>query len=379
MTKQTSKKLKVAIVGCGQIADAHLKELAKVSSAEVVAVCDSYRDLAYQAAARFEVKGIYDDLDLMIKECDLDVIHLTTPAHTHGFLAEKILKAGCHIYVEKPFTLDTAQAESVLDVAKQNNRLVCAGHDQLFDPMWLELKKRVEDGLIGEVQHVESLLIYPMTGLFGAQVTANPNHWVRKLPGGLFHNTISHPLYRITDLLDDPSPEILAHWQRRSEEMSFPTEMRLNLYSESVTGTLTFLSSAKPSQRITRVYGDAGALEVDFDSQIIRRNSSGSLPGAFQKLLDPYRQWREGARNLRSNIWRFMKSDIHYFAGMKNLFEEFYSAIRGEKPLPIQPEEIIRVTRLMDSIFEQCEAKYPSSVEKYETKMKSKKKIEVTS
>ena len=55
-------KLRIALIGCGQIADAHLQEIRKIDSAEAVAVCDRHPDLARQAAARFGVPGVFDDL-----------------------------------------------------------------------------------------------------------------------------------------------------------------------------------------------------------------------------------------------------------------------------------------------------------------------------
>ena len=63
----TSPKLRIALVGCGQIADAHLQELRKIPTADVVAVCDRQIDLARQAAARFDVPSTFDDMIRMIQ------------------------------------------------------------------------------------------------------------------------------------------------------------------------------------------------------------------------------------------------------------------------------------------------------------------------
>lgn len=355
-------KLKIALVGCGQIADAHLQEIRKIAAVELVAVCDSHRDLAEQAALRFDIPAIHTDIEAMVRDCQPDVVHITTPAHTHLPIAERLLELGCHIYVEKPFTINANDARRLVSLAEQSSRMVTVGHDQLFDPMWLEAKRRIAADQIGDVQHVESLLTYPMSGNFGTQVKTDPNHWVRKLPGGLFQNTISHPLYRITDLLTDETPDVHAIWRKRDASLPIPTELRVEFFGKQVTGSLTFLSSAKPAQRITRVYGTKGNLEVDFDSQTLRRKRAGSLPGAFEKLLEPWRQFTEATGNLCRNCWRFAKSDIHYFAGMRELFEQFYHAVRTGQPLPIPTHEIVRVTRLMDVIFEQCEAESAQAV-----------------
>lgn len=351
---QTPRTLRVALIGCGQIADAHLQEIAKLECARVVAVCDRHLDLAQQAAARFGIPSAYDDHLRMLDEVRADVVHVTTPAQTHRTLALDALERDCHVYVEKPFALDAAEADEIISTARAADRLVCVGHDQLYDPAWLDLRGRVAGGEIGQVRHVESVLGYPLSGQFGALVAADGDHWVRKLPGGLFHNTISHPLYRITEFLGDAAPVVRAHWFALGAA-EFPTELRVHLRGHSVTGSLLFATTIG-AQRITRVYGERGCLTVDLDAQSVVRQRPPRLPGAFAKIETPWRNWRECGSSLRRNLGRFIRSDLHYFAGMSGLFQAFYSAILTGGPLPIPCTELHRVTRIMDTIFAQCRA-----------------------
>lgn len=358
--KHPPQNLKVALLGCGQIADAHLSQIKRLDCADVVAVCDVHEDLAYQAAARFEVPRIFTNLDQMVEEVQPDVVHVTTPAHTHADLSIKLLNMGCHVYVEKPFTLDATESARVLAASELTNRSICVGHDQLFDPMWLRCRDWIQRGLIGKVGHIESILGYPIAGNFGALVASNPNHWVRKLPGGLFQNTISHPLYRITDLLEEDQPIILGDWYTQPE-LDFPTEMQLSLQGRTQSASLTF-STRIPPQRMTRIYGSKGSLDIDFDAQTVRLNSLAKLPGAFAKLEIPFQHLRNATWNMSSNLWRFAKGDIHYFAGMKNLFESFYQSILTDGDLPIPLTEIHRVTLLMDRIFDHCRQRELGSI-----------------
>ena len=350
----TEKRIKVGLVGCGQIADAHLQQIRRIPWAEPVAVCDLEPLLARQAAERFEIAGLFTSLDQMIEQARPDVVHITTPVESHRPLATQLLDAGIHVYVEKPFTVDVAEARDVLDSALRNNRLVCLGHDQLFDPAWLECCQRIEAGEIGEVQHVESVLGYPLRGPFGTQVIANPDHWVRRLPGGLFQNTLSHPLYRITEFLTDDQPELQATWFSRFKQVPFPTELRAHLRGEKVTGSLLFTSSTKPCHRLTRIYGTEGALEVDLNSQLVRADRVDRYPGAFAKIEAPWRCVRESTRNLARNLSRFWKGELHYFEGMKTTFLKFYEAILEGSDLPVSYEEMIRVTAIMDQLFAEC-------------------------
>jgi len=348
----SNKKTRVAVLGCGQIADAHFTQIARIPTAEVVAVCDVHEDLAYQAAKRFNVEKTFCSMDAMLIDCRPDVVHLTTPAHTHAALAKQLMQAGCHVYVEKPFTLDAPEARDVLETAKQTNKQICVGHDQLFDPLWLKAKAWIVNGTIGEVRHVASVLGYPIDGKFGELVAGNPNHWVRKLPGGLFQNTISHPLYRITDFMADREPRLVGGSTTRPQ-FGFPTELNIAFETASVTGQLTF-STHLPPQRITTIYGSKGSLICDFDAQTLRTAMIPTLPGAFAKIEMPLRNFSNSMWNLSSNSWQFLMSRIHYFNGMKTLFERFYDSIQNGTPPPIPPAEILHVTELMDRIFAHC-------------------------
>ncbi|MBL8848860.1 MAG: Gfo/Idh/MocA family oxidoreductase [Planctomycetaceae bacterium] len=341
--------LRIALIGCGQIADAHLQEIAKLRCARAVAVCDLHRDLAYQAGARFGIEAIYNDHRRMLQEVRPDIVHVTTPAHTHHRLAVELLQHGCHTYVEKPLALNAGEVGEIIAAANASGRMVCVGHDQLFDPAWLECRHRIDSGEIGAVRHVESVLGYPLSGQFGALASSDPGHWVRRLPGGLFHNTISHPLYRITELLPDAEPQIDARWFARNNA-DFPSDLRVELQGGAVTGSLLFDTAIEP-QRITRVYGTQGCLTVDLDAQTVERRRAPKLPGAFGRLETPWRNWRQSARCLRRNVGRFLRSDLHYFAGMRGLIEAFCNAIQAGGPPPIAYTEMRRVTHLMDRIF----------------------------
>ncbi len=353
-TQHENAPLRVAIVGCGLIADAHLQELAKIPGARVVATCDKHLDLAMQAAQRFEVPHYYNDLKKMLEAERPDIVHITTPAHTHSALAQEIMIAGAHVYIEKPIAIDERELRDVLATARAHGRICCPGHDQLCDPAWLALRERVEAGEIGDVRHVDSILGYAMSGQFGSAVRSDARHWVRQLPGGLFQNTISHPLYRITEYLTDERPAVIAQWWEKPG-VGFPTEMFVHLRGANVTASLTFSTTIAP-QRMTRVYGTRGVLEVDLDAQSVVRIAPSALPGAFAKLDAPWRRSREARRAFWRNGWRFLRSDIHYFAGMRILFERFQAAVRTSgAQWPVSAHEMLRVTRLMDDIFAACQ------------------------
>jgi hypothetical protein len=201
--------------------------------------------------------------------------------------------------------------------------------------------------------HVESIQGYDLNGPFGRMLMANPNHWVHQLPGGLFQNVMSHALARIADFMLDEQPEIRASWFAGGGA-AFPTELRASLRGERVTANLTFMSNARPSQKIARIYGTKMAIDVDLDARIVRRHRPPTAPSALAKVQLPWWHLKDAASNYSTALRRLYRSDLRFFAGMQELFRRFYTAIGDGGPLPVSHADARRVTVLMDQIFEGC-------------------------
>jgi predicted dehydrogenase len=349
-----SHRLRTALIGCGQIADAHLQELRRVPSASVVAVCDHHMDLARQAATRFGVSLVFDDVSRMLAETRPDVVHITTPPHSHRALAIQCLATRAHVYVEKPFTIDAVEAAEVIAAAETRGLRVCLGHDQLFDPAWRECAQRVASGEIGVVVHAEALQGYDLGGPFGRLQQDEAAHWVHRLPGGLFQNVMSHAMARILDLMPDREPAVSARWFTTPDGPAFPTELRVLLVGKSCTANLSFSTRVRPIRRTMRVFGTRCALEVDLDARAVTVERAAALPGALAKVETTWQRFTQARRDLTANLARLGRCDLHYFEGMHSLFNRFHDAILAGGPTPVPHEDALRTTRVMDAVFESC-------------------------
>src|SRR4029079_7044998 len=88
--------LRIGIVGCGKIADAHASQIQRIAGCEIVGVCDREPLMAKQLFGRFPIRRCYGDLDEMLAEARPDVVHITTPPQSHYDLARRCLEAGAH-------------------------------------------------------------------------------------------------------------------------------------------------------------------------------------------------------------------------------------------------------------------------------------------
>src|SRR5437879_2029615 len=155
--------LKVAVVGCGKIADDHLSQIQRINGCEIVGVCDKERLMARQLYERFPVKQYYSDLTELLTDARPHVVHITTPPDSHFDLAKLCLESGCHVYVEKPFTLCEAEAQSLIALANEKRLKITAGHDDQFRHVARRMRTLVQTGFLGDGPvHMESYYCYQL-------------------------------------------------------------------------------------------------------------------------------------------------------------------------------------------------------------------------
>jgi predicted dehydrogenase len=350
--------LKVAIIGCGKIADGHVEEIAKLKTARVVAVCDLEILMAEQVAVRYRIPNHYDDVDRMLQTERPDVVHITTPPQSHLSLAIKALDAGCHVFVEKPVGVDAREVEALIGAVERSGKKLTVGYTYAFDPPALALRRLLHDGILGDPVHVESYYGYDLQGVFGKAILDNPSHWVHRLRGGVIQNNLDHVVNKIAEFVPDENPRIRAVGYRRRDVVygdsrdSMYDELRAVIVGQKTSAYATLSSHGRPVGHFLRVYGSKRTVHVDFVSRTLVFEDTLKAPGAIGRLFPPFnrsgQQFKEGSRNL----FRFSRSRFHFFAGLNRLLSLFYqSIIDGSEP-PIPYNEILRISRLMDRILD---------------------------
>ncbi|HEY7322775.1 MAG TPA: Gfo/Idh/MocA family oxidoreductase [Candidatus Binatia bacterium] len=352
--------LRVSIVGCGKIADQHVHAIRRIPDCSIVAVCDQEPLMAKQLAERFQIAGVFSNVHEMLKTVSPDVIHITTPPQSHYTLAKECLEAGTHVYLEKPFTVTSQEAESLIELAERKNVKITAGHNLQFTLEMLEMRRLMKEGLLGgEPAHLESYFSYDLgDATYAKGLLQNQNHWVRKLPGGLLHNIISHGIAKLAEFLDDDITEIKAIGGQSSRLKSLGDEQILDelrvLLQDKTGRTATFCFSTQlKGLNQLRLYGLKGSIVVDHSSGTVVRDKNRPCKSYLTYFIPPLRAAREHFRNARTNIINFVRQRLHQDSGMKELIERFYDSVRSGAPPPIPYREIILTSRIMDEVFAQ--------------------------
>lgn len=347
--------LKVVIVGCGKIADAHAEEISKMPFARLVAACDVEELMAEQLAIRYAIPAYFSDLDEMLEATQPDVVHIATPPQFHVSLGQRAMEAGCHVFIEKPLALHYRDAVHLIDYAERCGRKLTVGWLANFDPAALTMQKMLQAGVIGEPVHLDSFYGYDFSGPFGPAFLRDTGHWLHGLPGKLFHNTIDHLLNKFPQFMPDDPPEVTA-WAHQFHDLGVPgvyDELRVMIRCGRVTANAVFSGSAKPLAHRLTVYGTRSIVEVDHVARTAVTLQAPTMPSAIGRLLPAFSQarsyWRAGLANAKA----FWRSEFHYFAGMNQLISSFYRSILDNTPPPIPYHQLLWVYSVIDDVFSQ--------------------------
>ncbi len=355
--------IKVAIAGCGKIADQHAEHITALPDCELVAVCDRDELMAGQLRERFQVPQQFTDTAEMIAKARPDVVHIATPPESHFALASLCLQSGCHAYVEKPFTVRAPETAALLKLAEETGRKLTVGHNAQYSHATRRMRDLVRSGYLGGTPvHIESYYCYDLSDpAYAKALLEDAGHWVRTLPGGLLHNTISHGISKIAELLPGDDPTVIAHGFTSAVleslgERELIDELRVILRQDKTTAYFTFSSQMRPTLHHLRVYGPKNGIMVDEEQQTVIRLWGTRRKSYLEKFVPSWDFSRQYAGNLWRNAKLFGKSDFHMGHGMRALIRAFYDAVEKDAPPPIPYREILLTARVMDTIFAQLRA-----------------------
>lgn len=143
------QRLKVGIVGTGFIGGRHMDAISRIPEAEIVAVVDPYSVKVQEYAAIIGAK-VYDSVDEMLEKEVLDVVHNCTPTSMHYRVNAKIIKAGRHLYCEKPLSLTAAEGDALLKLLTEHPVANGVNLNYRMNTLIQELHERVKTETMGK-------------------------------------------------------------------------------------------------------------------------------------------------------------------------------------------------------------------------------------
>ena len=278
--------LRVGVIGCGKLArEVHLPLLAR--RAEIIALADP-SEAALAAAAPLAPRA-----ELCEKASELlafrpDAVVIGTPSGLHAAIALQAVAAGIPFYLEKPISINLAEARRLLAAVGEQEVSAVVGFNLRFHPLYQEASHLIERGAIGRVIGARTV--------FTSDTPLPSWKEARSTGGGALLDLFSHDADILACLLAEPVESVSAQAATRSSEDDTAwVECR---FADGVV-TQSFVAFGAPSQATIEIYGDRGRLFIDRYSGLGVRHVAGAR-GPLGELAGAVREFLNGLPYLRA-------------------------------------------------------------------------------
>lgn len=310
----------------------HLPFLSFLSEYSLDAVVSSRPDDVH---ALLPNADIYASLDEALSNSKFDLVVITTPNHLHASQAKYALEKGCHVLVEKPFTLCERDAQALVDIAKANEKKLCVYHNRRFDGDFLTIKQLMSEGTLGDIKRFESR--------FDRFRPIPRNRWRENAgPGsGIFWDLGPHLIDQALQLFGEPhavSADVLTLRDGGQSDDCFDVTLHYN-------------------DKLVKLGSSAfqGGATLRFDVQ--------GTKGSFRKFyLDPQEDQLRAELSLDDDRWAVTEdsehgtladgTDQHTVPTQRgqylSFFLQFALAIKNDGPLPADAESVVSVIRTIE-------------------------------
>ena len=151
--------IRVGIIGYGYWGPNLLRNFSTAEGSQVEMVCDMNQQALKKVRKAFPNINVTTDCGELIKDPNIDVVAIATPVFTHHELAKMTLKEGKSVFVEKPFTYTSSEAEELIELAEKKNLKIMVDHTFLYTGAVRKIKQLVEDQVLGDIFYYDSIRV----------------------------------------------------------------------------------------------------------------------------------------------------------------------------------------------------------------------------
>ena len=289
--------IRVAIIGCGAISEAHLKAIREnaASLVTVAGVYDQDAGRAAQRAGEYGVERVYRTWEEVLSDRNADVVVVLLPHDQHARVTIEALEAGHHVVCEKPLGTTVAECDAMIAAASKAGKRLYPVHNRIYDPATDAVKSFVESGAIGDVFLAQTLGLEPPR-------TVSVRPWLGTAAGGggVLMAQAVHPAYLLRWVLGDVAQAVCLTAQRKVVDMTAEdTAVAVYRFASGAMAEMTgtFGLPVGPAEHRVTFYGPGGYAEISS-----KRGTVGLSPERFgdravHPLLEEH-EWGTGFRRL---------------------------------------------------------------------------------
>jgi len=327
-------EVKIGVLGVGRMGLIHCQQITDIPGLELVAVSSKATELIKIAGDRFPVKT-YLSHEELLKDENVEWVVIATTTEKHHEWALKALSAGKELIIEKPIALSLREAEQIFESAAKKGLRVTVHNNRRWDQDFKLVRKVLQESTLGEVYRIESRYTHcsDTWGTWGSEGARNPWRLKKSYGGGLLNDWGPHLFDQLILLTDSRVTTLFGKtyakiWSKEVEDHFWAEVLFENRLSARVEASNNF----RIAQSRWCLVGTEGTLAVeggdpsDWKTAVIRRRND------------------EFPEEIRIDI-----SQPELSAGF---YQAFVQALQASAALPVSPEHVLRVMRLIEAVRE---------------------------
>ena len=322
--------LRWGILATGWIADLFVKDLQMTGHA-VTAVGSRSQQSADRFAAQFGIPKAHGSYEALVADPNVDIVYVATPHPMHAANATMALAAGKHILVEKPFTINAAEARRIVDLAASKKLVVLEAMWTRFLPHMVRIREIVASGLLGDVRSV----IADHT----RDLSDDPQHRLNalELGGGALLDLGIYPISFAWDILGKPEQiSAMARFKSTGADAEVATLFRHAGGAISVT----LSTSDNPGRNVASILGSKGRIEID---------TTWYVPTTYRVFDNHDRLIEERTYPVEGRGMQYQAAEVERLITAGQLAGDI-----------LPPSQTVEIMATLDAIRQQIGLKYPS-------------------
>lgn len=322
-------KLRVAIVGCGNVSKRHFAAASENENSILVACCDNVPEKADNMAENYNIKAYYS-FDEMMNGADFDVLHICTPHYLHHIMALAAMEKGKHVFCEKPLAIHYADALKMCECAKKNDVYLAACFQNRYNLSSQYIKDIVKSEKLGKIVAVKGNVTWDRDEKYYS------DDWhgtLEKEGGGVIINQCIHTLDLIQWLVDDEVVAVDGSISQKRLKGKVETE-------DTADALIKFRN---------------GVEALFYGTLCYKANSSVFLEILFEKgkvvMYDDLVTTDENGSREVVALKKSTEAKNYWGTSHKIIIDDFYDCIINKKEFPVNGDSGSIAVKIVDELY----------------------------
>lgn len=323
----------------------HAPFISRHKGFELYGVLERTKNLAVE---KYPAVKTFRDFDTMLADDAIDLVVVNTPSITHFEYTKKALQAGKHVIVEKPFTATVAEAEELIQLSKEKNRVLSVFHNRRYDSDFLTVKKIIESGQLGQIKEAEIHF-----DRFTPALSPKAHKEVNTPAVGVVYDLGTHVIDAALQLFGMPVA-VFGDMMAMRENSLVDDYFEILLYYPSLRVRLKATMFAKEPQGFI-IHGTKGSFVKSRGDVQETQLQQHKNPLDADYGIEPETEW--GLLHAEKN-GVFVKEKVQSEKGnYTKYYDGIYDAVANSKPLPVTAAEAQNVIRIIETAYQSLHQK----------------------